>query len=262
MTSGHQNHFDGTATTGVLDAVGRQCPCCATRTTRRGLARVSGAAQGRGSPPAIIEPTGANGGKLPIDPNFPARAPPADRRARRPADLRRGVVTGLPRRAGRGASRAYGNPGPDLTTLAKILRRRPAGAAAVRRAQGHPRFAGFPGHQGRRQGKDSRIPAPSTPNPLSASAGIACLKIVAEDRCLRPRQQIQRRSAPAAQRGVRGGGARCPWAAYGTFSMLELFTNPEREPVTPTPLRPAAIFLRQPQGRPQCRASCTRCAWR
>jgi len=43
-----------------------------------------------------------------------------------------------------------------------------------------------------------------------------------------------------------------PWAAYGTFSMLELFTNPSAKR-SPDPVRPAAIFLRQPQGRPQCR---------
>ena len=31
---------------------------------------------------------------------------------------------------------------------------------------------------------------------------------------------------------------RVPWAAYGTFSMLELFTNPDREAVTPTRFDP------------------------
>jgi hypothetical protein len=29
-----------------------------------------------------------------------------------------------------------------------------------------------------------------------------------------------------------------PWAAYGTFSSLELFTNPERAAITPTRFNP------------------------
>ena len=29
-----------------------------------------------------------------------------------------------------------------------------------------------------------------------------------------------------------------PWAAYGTFSSLELFMNPERAPITPTKFDP------------------------
>ena len=36
-----------------------------------------------------------------------------------------------------------------------------------------------------------------------------------------------------------------PWAAYGTFSSLEMFTNPERIAVTPTRSTPLG-----PPGRP------------
>jgi glutamate-1-semialdehyde 2,1-aminomutase len=31
---------------------------------------------------------------------------------------------------------------------------------------------------------------------------------------------------------------RVPWAAYGTFSMLHIFTNPDRVPITPTAFDP------------------------
>ena len=68
MTSGHHNHFDGTPTTGVLDAVAGNV--LLVRPERRGgTGTAAGAAPGEIAA-AIIEPTGANGGKLPIDPDF------------------------------------------------------------------------------------------------------------------------------------------------------------------------------------------------
>src|SRR5439155_817311 len=68
MTSGHTNHFDGTATTGVLDAVAGNVLLC-DQNDEAGLARLLEQHDGEVAA-AIIEPTGANGGKLPIDPNF------------------------------------------------------------------------------------------------------------------------------------------------------------------------------------------------
>src|SRR5207237_5278734 len=75
---------------------------------------------------AIIEPTGANGGKLPIDPNF--------LQALRRLTAEHGVVlifdevvTGF-RVAPGGAQQAYGIR-PDLTTLANVLARGRAGRA-------------------------------------------------------------------------------------------------------------------------------------
>ena len=67
MTSGHSSHFDGTPTTGVLDAVAGNVLLC-DQNDEAALARLL--EQHGDIAAAIIEPTGANGGKLPIDPDF------------------------------------------------------------------------------------------------------------------------------------------------------------------------------------------------
>src|SRR6202790_941725 len=67
MTSGHNNHFDGTATTGVLDAVAGNVLLC-DQNDEAALARLLESHNDVAA--AIIEPTGANGGKLPIDPEL------------------------------------------------------------------------------------------------------------------------------------------------------------------------------------------------
>src|SRR5207245_11687070 len=67
MTAGHNSHFDGTPTTGVLDAVAGNVLLC-DQTDEAALARLF--EQHDDIAAAIIEPTGANGGKLPIDPEF------------------------------------------------------------------------------------------------------------------------------------------------------------------------------------------------
>src|SRR5207302_3971590 len=116
MTSGHTNHFDGTPTTGVLDAVAGNVLLC-DQNDEAALARLLEQHAGEVAA-AIIEPTGANGGKLPIDPDF--------LHALRRLTAEHGVllifdevVNGF-RVAPGGAQEAYGIR-PDLTTLAKIL---------------------------------------------------------------------------------------------------------------------------------------------
>jgi glutamate-1-semialdehyde 2,1-aminomutase len=176
---------------------------------------------------AIIEPTGANGGKLPIDPNF--------LHALRRLTAEHGVllifdevVTGF-RVAPGGAQAAYGIR-PDLTTLAKIL----AGGLPGGAVAGRKEILDLLDFQVTKGAGKEKIAHPGTfnANPLSASAGIAALKIVAEtDACDRANQysdDLRRRlNEVFEEEGV-------TWAAYGTFSMLELFTNPDRVAITPT----------------------------
>jgi glutamate-1-semialdehyde 2,1-aminomutase len=73
-------------------------------------------------------------------------------------------------------------------------------------------------------------------NPLSAAAGIACLRIVREtDACARANQyaeDLRRRLNEVFEE------EHVPWAVYGTFSSFELFTNPERAAITPTKFDP------------------------
>src|SRR5215208_3618097 len=153
MTSGHTNHFDGTPTTGVLGEVAA----------------------------AIIEPTGANGGKLPIDPNFlhALRRLTAEHSVLLIFDE---VVTGFRVSPG-GAQAAYGIR-PDLTTLAKIL----AGGLPGGAVAGRKDILDLLDFQVTKGAGKEKIAHPGTfnANPLSASAGIAALRVVAEtDACER-----------------------------------------------------------------------------
>ncbi|MBV8776644.1 MAG: aminotransferase class III-fold pyridoxal phosphate-dependent enzyme, partial [Alphaproteobacteria bacterium] len=129
MTTGHASHFDGTPTTGVLDAVAGNVLLC-DQNDEAGLARLLEQHAGEVAA-AIIEPTGANGGRLPIDPEF--------LHALRRLTAEHGVllifdevVNGFRVSPG-GAQQAYGIK-PDLTTLAKILAGGlPGGAVAGRK---------------------------------------------------------------------------------------------------------------------------------
>ncbi|MGA8550745.1 MAG: aspartate aminotransferase family protein, partial [Stellaceae bacterium] len=73
-------------------------------------------------------------------------------------------------------------------------------------------------------------------NPLSAAAGVAALAIVGTtDACARANrygETLRRRINEAFEE------ERVPWAAYGTFSMLHIFTNPDHVPITPTRFDP------------------------
>jgi glutamate-1-semialdehyde 2,1-aminomutase len=228
MTSGFASHFDGTATTGVLPGVAGNV-LLAEQNDAAGLAELLGRHDDIAA--AIIEPTGAHGARLPIRPEFlPAlREQTRDRGVLLIFDE---VVTGF-RVAPGGAQAEYGIC-PDLTTLAKIMAGGlPGGAVAgrkdildlldfeVARAAGREKIA----HQGTYNA-----------NPLSAAAGIATLQIVAAgDACVRANrfgETLRRRANEVFEE------EKVPWAAYGTFSMFHIFTNPERVAIAPTRFDP------------------------
>jgi glutamate-1-semialdehyde 2,1-aminomutase len=238
MTSGHTNHFDGTATTGVLDAVAGNVLLC-DHNDEAALARFL--EQHKDIAAAIIEPTGANGGKLPIDPNF--------LQALRRLTAERGVllifdevVTGFRVSPG-GAQAAYGIR-PDLTTLAKIL----AGGLPGGAVAGRKEILDLLDFQVTKGAGKEKIAHPGTfnANPLSASAGVAALRVVAEtDACERANRytgELRRRLNEVFEE------ERVAWAAYGTFSMLELFTNPEGVAITPTRFDPLQHSLASLKG--------------
>src|SRR5947208_5995694 len=232
MTSGHQNHFDGTATTGVLDAVAGNVLLC-DQNDEAGLTKLLEQNEGKVAA-AIIEPTGANGGKLPIDPNF--------LQALRRLTAEHGVllifdevVTGF-RVAPGGAQQAYGIK-PDLTTLAKIL----AGGLPGGAVAGRKDILDLLDFEVTAASGKEKINHPGTfnANPLSAAAGIATLKIVGEtDACDRANAY-----GDALRRNLNEvfEEERVPWAAYGTFSSIEIFTNPEGIDVTPTKFEPLGL---------------------
>jgi len=67
MTSGFANHFDGSPTTGMLPGVAGNV-LLAEQNDVNGLAQLI--EQHRDIAAAILEPTGAHGARLPIDPQF------------------------------------------------------------------------------------------------------------------------------------------------------------------------------------------------
>jgi glutamate-1-semialdehyde 2,1-aminomutase len=229
MTSGHTNHFDGTPTTGVLDAVAGNVFLC-DHNDEAALSKILEQHKGEIAA-AIIEPTGANGGKLPIDPDF--------LHALRRLTAEHGVVlifdevvTGFRVSSG-GAQKAYGVR-PDLTTLAKIL----AGGLPGGAVAGRKDILDLLDFQVTKGAGKEKIAHPGTfnANPLSASAGIAALRVVGEtDACERANRYTEQ-----LRQGLNEvfEEERVNWAAYGTFSMLELFTNPEGVQITPTKFDP------------------------
>jgi glutamate-1-semialdehyde 2,1-aminomutase len=224
MTSGYASHFDGTPTVGVLPGVAEGV-LLAEQNDAAGLARLLDEHDDVAA--AILEPTGAHGARLPIDPAFLHQL--------RELTRQHGVilifdevVTGF--RVSPGGAQGHYGIRPDLTTLAKILAGGlPGGAIAGRKdildyldfnltkAAGREKIS----HQGT-----------FNANPLSAAAGVAALEIVGTtDACARANQygdNVRRQINEVFEE------ERVPWAAYGTFSMLQIFTNPEGKAIVPT----------------------------
>ena len=228
MTSGFANHFDGSPTAGVLPGVAGNV-LLAEQNDVDGLARLLD--ENDDIAAAILEPTGAHGARLPIDPQF--------LHALRDMTRQYGallifdeVVTGF-RVAPGGAQAEYGIR-PDLTTLAKILSGGLPGGAVT----GRKDILDLLDFQATKAADREKIAHPGTfnANPLSAAAGVAALEIVGtSDACARANrygENLRRRINEVFEE------ERVPWAAYGTFSMLHIFTNPDRVAITPTQFDP------------------------
>ena len=228
MTSGFANHFDGSPTTGVLPGVAGNV-LLADQNDVAGLARLFD--QHDDIAAAILEPTGAHGARLPIDPAF-LYALREQTRLHGALLIFDEVVTGF--RVSPGGAQAEYGVTPDLTTLAKILSGGlPGGAVAGRKD-----ILDLLDFQVTKAADREKINHPGTfnANPLSAAAGVAALAIVGTtDACARANrygETLRRRINEAFEE------ERVPWAAYGTFSMLHIFTNPDHVPITPTRFDP------------------------
>ena len=162
----------------------------------------------------ILEPTGGHWGGVPIRGPF--------LHALREITARHGrllifdeVITGF-RVAPGGAQQHYGVR-PDLTTLAKILAGGLPGGAVAGRADVLASLEFRPGKP------KMKHPGTFNANPLSASAGIAALQLVATDEPCRRATEIgrllrSRLNALFAERGA-------DWIAYGEFSMFRLLPH-------------------------------------
>jgi len=160
----------------------------------------------------ILEPTGASYGRVPLKPGF--------LREVREITRRRGVllifdevVTGF-RIAPGGAQEAFGVT-PDLATFGKVVAGGLPGAAVAGRADIMEILAYHICE------KDAiRHPGTYNANPLSASAGVATLKLIADGELIaRANERAQQLRDGMAQivkkRGV-------PWRVYGDFSFAHI----------------------------------------
>ncbi|MBV9812868.1 MAG: aminotransferase class III-fold pyridoxal phosphate-dependent enzyme [Acetobacteraceae bacterium] len=230
MTSGYTDHFDGSATPGVLAGVADENVLVAPGdidAVRAALAAGDVAA-------AILEPTGSSFGQVPLRPEFLHQL--------REATERQGtllifdeVVTGF-RVAPGGAQAAFGVR-PDLSSFAKIVAGGMPGAAVAGRRD----VLDWLDFDASRAAGREKIGHPGTfnANPVAAAAGVAALTLIAEtDVCGRAD-----RSAAALRDGLNDALAQegVPWAVYGTSSGFHLFMDPlERGGVQPGRFDPFA----------------------
>ncbi len=231
MTSGYQSHFDGAPTVGVLPAVAEQVVLVEPND-------VDGLRQALSSDPdiaaAILEPTGGSFGMVPMADSFLS--------ALRELTEAHGallifdeVVTGF--RVAPGGAQGHFGIRPDLTSLAKIVAGGLPGGAVVGREDV---LAALDFAATAAKGAE-KIQHPGTfnANPVSAAAGIAALDLIATtDACARANA-----SAATIREGLNEvlGELEVPWAAYGTFSAVHLFTNPARREMRPCDFDPFAV---------------------
>ena len=232
MTSGYNNHFDGSATTGVLGGVADNVLLCDPNDTAQ-LTRIF--EQHRDIAAAILEPTGANFGKMPILPEFISTLRTLTKAAGTILIFDE-VVTGFRCSPG-GAQQALGIT-PDMTTLAKIVAGGlPGGAVAGRRD-----ILDLLDFKRTKAAGIEKIAHPGTfnANPVSAAAAIATLEILAStDACAKANaygETLRRQmNEVLEEEGVK-------WAVHGSFSGFHVFTNPENADITPSTFDAAAFI--------------------
>lgn len=220
---GVTNHFDGTATPGVLAEIADSTVLVAAGDVEA----VRAAVEADGDIAAVIlEPTGASSGQMPIEGDF--------LRGLREITAANGivlifdeVVTGF--RVSPGGAQRHYDIKPDLTSLAKILAGGLPGGAICGRSDilDHLDFdisaaKGFEkiGHQGTYNA-----------NPMSAAAGVAALQIVRDTDVCERVTQLTSQLRTMLNDVISEEGL--PWACHGNFSSFYLFLNPQGLPIGP-----------------------------
>lgn len=213
MTSGYNSHFDASPTIGVVPGVSDELLLCHVNdeeTIKRVFERHSDIAG------AILEPTGAHYGRIPIRETFLKllRQLCADSGSVLIFDE---VVTGF--RVSPGGAQAVLGITPDLTCLGKALGGGlPCGAVAGRADL----MDALDVEATHRSGVE-RIQHTGTfnANPLSAAAGVAALELIAtSDACERANDYAEKMRhglrAVLKEEGVR-------WPVYGEYSTFHVF---------------------------------------
>ena len=175
----------------------------------------------------MLEPTGAGFGRIPTGGETLRRL--------RDITARHGVVlifdevvTGF--RCSRGGAQGHYAVTPDLTTLAKVVAGGLPGAV-VTGSSGIFSSMDFGGDD--EKTVDPAVPHQGTFNasPLSAAAGVAALKLLKDGTAIAAANETAASIRGGMNAVLRRLGA--SWCVYGEFSAFHIFTNPERESITP-----------------------------
>lgn len=223
MTSGHTNHFDGTPTSGVVGGVADNVLLCDPNDVA-GITRIFN--DHKDVAAVILEPTGANFGKMPILPSYLTLLRDLTRQAGTVLIFDE-VVTGF--RVSPGGVQAALGITPDMTTLAKILSGGlPGGAVAGRKD-----IMDWLDFKVTKAAGREKIAHPGTfnANPVSAAAGIATLEILATtDACARANaygtEVRAKMNEVLVEEGVR-------WSVFGSHSGIHIYTNPDGADIEP-----------------------------
>ena len=240
MAFGVSNHFDGSASPGVLPQVAAQV----TLLDPDDIDAVAQALEADKDIAAVIlEPTGSGGGMVPLAPDFVAQL--------RQITEQHGillimdeVVTGF--RVHKGGAQGLLGVTPDLTSLAKILAGGLPGGAVAGRADifDHLDF------QAAADKSFEKIHHPGTfnANPLSAAAGAKTLEIIANTDATARAAAFGAALRPRLNQVFADAGL--AWAAYGQQASFFIFMNGTGVAVDPLNFDPLAIPYQDLKSKP------------
>jgi glutamate-1-semialdehyde 2,1-aminomutase len=224
MTSGQANHFDGTATSGVVEGVADSVLLCDPNDVE-GITRIFN--DHKDIAAVILEPTGASFGKMPMLPSFLAVVRDLTRQAGTVLIFDE-IVTGF--RVSPGGAQAVLGITPDMTTLAKIMAGGLPGGVVV----GRKDILDWLDFKVSKVAGQEKISHQGTfnANPISAAAGIATLQIIAStDACARANAFGE---AVRAKMNEVLEEERVKWAVHGSYSGMHIYTNSEGEDIVPS----------------------------
>ena len=225
---GVSNHFDGTASPGVLDGIAENvllAPSDDIEETRR----IFEAHDDIGA--CILEPTGASFGQVPVTKEFISEL--------RKITANRGVilifdevVTGF--RVAPGGAQEHFGVTPDMCSLAKIL----AGGLPGGAITGREDIMELLDFEVAEEKGFEKVQHQGTynANPMSAASGIAALELIkAGGVC-----DVASGNAAKLRQLINEGfeAEDVPWACYGEHSGFYIFTNPKHLDIKPTTFNP------------------------
>ena len=219
---GVTSHFDGSVPAGILRDVARGAIICRPNDLDA-FTRVLDEHDDVAA--VIVEPTGATFGLVPLVGGFLA-ALRERTKSKNVLLIFDEVITGF-RVAPGGAQELYGVT-PDLATFAKIVAGGfPGGAVAGRKDVMDVMTL----RDDREWNQRHRVPHQGTfnANPITAAAGLATLKLVAESDAIQRANRMAKLLRKRLNEVIQETGSN--WVAYGEFSGFHLFTNPRNRDV-------------------------------